>query len=51
MFGGSNTLDQYPTTPAFLTKGDQILGVLYGGNSVDLLNAQTNSSRWLCKRE
>ena len=51
MFGGSNTLDQYPTTPAFLTKGDQILGVLYGGNSVDLLNAQDQIfARWLQKR-
>jgi hypothetical protein len=51
LFGGAYAEDQYLTTPAFVTKGNQILGVLYGGNATDLLNpADQIFARWLQKR-
>ena len=51
MFGGSSIQDQYPTTPAFVMKRNQLLGVLYGGNPIDLLNAQDSIfARWLQKK-
>jgi hypothetical protein len=51
MFGGAYTDDQYLTTPAFVTLGDRIQGVLYGGNATDLLNpADQIFARWLQKR-
>jgi hypothetical protein len=51
MFAGAYLDDQYLTTPAFVTKGTQILGVLYGGNSSDLSNpADSIFARWLQKK-
>jgi hypothetical protein len=51
MFGGAYSDDQYLTTPAFVTKGDQIQGVLYGGNASDLLHpADQIFGRWLQKK-
>jgi hypothetical protein len=51
MFGGSSVQDQYPTAPAFVMKSNQLLGVLYGGNPIDLLNAQDSIfARWLQKK-
>jgi hypothetical protein len=38
LFGGAYPDDQFPVTPAPVTKGDQVLGVLYGANGVDLLS-------------
>ena len=35
LFGGTLPQDQFVTTPAFVTKGSSILGVLYGANPVD----------------
>ena len=51
LFGGAFPLDQYPITPAFLTRGDQILGVLYGAdpNTTDFPDAQI-FARWLQKK-
>jgi hypothetical protein len=51
LFGGAFPLDQYPITPAFLTKGDQILGVVYGAvpNTTDFPDAQI-FARWLQKK-
>ncbi|MHB8215929.1 MAG: Ig domain-containing protein [Candidatus Sulfotelmatobacter sp.] len=51
LFGGAYPQDQFLVTPAFVTRGTQILGVLYGGNPVDLLNPQDAIfARWLQKR-
>lgn len=51
LFGGAYPQDQFLVTPAFVTQGTQILGVLYGGNPVDLLNPQDAIfARWLQKR-
>ncbi len=39
------------TTSAFVTRGKSILGVLYGANSLDLLNAANQIfARWLQKK-
>ena len=49
--GALYTEDQYLTTPAFVTRGNRILGVLYGGNATDLLNpADQIFGRWLQKK-
>jgi hypothetical protein len=51
LFGGAYPQDQFLVTPAFVTRGTQILGVLYGGNPVDLLNPQDAIfARWLQKK-
>src|SRR5579864_2312859 len=51
LFGGAFPQDQFLVTPAFVTRGTQILGVLYGGNPVDLLNPQDAIfARWLQKK-
>ncbi len=35
LFGGSLPQDHFVTTPAFVTSGSSILGVLYGANPID----------------
>jgi hypothetical protein len=51
LFGGTHPEDHFVTTPAFVMKGDRILGVLYGANAIDLLNAQNQIyARWLQKK-
>ncbi len=51
LFGGAYPQDQFPVTPAFVTRGNQILGVLYGANPIDLLNPQDQIfARWLQKK-
>ena len=43
--------DHFVTTPAFVTKERSILGVLYGANPLDLLNAANQIyARWLQKK-
>jgi len=39
LFGGSLPEDQFVTTPAFVTNGSSIVGVLYGANPLEVLNA------------
>jgi hypothetical protein len=51
LFGGAYSQDPFLVTPAFVTRGTQILGVLYGGNPIDLLNPQDAIfARWLQKK-
>jgi len=51
LFGGTLPQDQFVTTPAFVTNGSSILGVLYGANPVDVLNAANQIfARWLQKK-
>jgi hypothetical protein len=51
LFGGLLPEDHFVTTPAFVTKGGSILGVLYGANPLDLLNAANQIyARWLQKK-
>ena len=51
LFGGAYPEDQFVTTPAFVTSGSSILGVLYGANPVDVLNAADQIfARWLQKK-
>jgi len=51
LFGGLRPEDHFVTTPAFVTKERSILGVLYGANPLDLLNAANQIyARWLQKR-
>ena len=51
LFGGLLPEDHFVTTPAFVTKEGNILGVLYGANPVDLLNAANQIyARWLQKK-
>jgi|SRR5215469_4874152 len=51
LFGGSSQQDHFVTTPSLVIKGSTILGVLYGGNPVDLLNPQNAIyARWLQKK-
>jgi hypothetical protein len=51
LFLGAYPEDQFFVTPAFVTKGNQILGVLYGGNPNDLLDAIDQIfARWLQKK-
>jgi hypothetical protein len=51
LFAGAYPQDQYLTTPSFVTRGSQILGVLYGGNPSDL-DSPTDQifARWLQKK-
>jgi hypothetical protein len=50
LFGGSGSQDHFVMTPALVTKGQAILGVLYGANAVDLLSSNAIYSRWLQKQ-
>src|SRR5437763_4396297 len=51
LFGGLLPEDHFVTTPTFVTKEGSILGVLYGANPVDLLNAANQIyARWLQKK-
>jgi hypothetical protein len=50
MFGPAYGQDRFLMTPAFLTEGDRVLGVLYGGNPVDLLSSNQIFGRWLQKK-
>jgi hypothetical protein len=51
LFGGASPEDHFATTPAFVTQGSSILGVLYGANAIDLLNAANQIyARWLQKK-
>ena len=51
LFGGLLPEDHFVTTPAFVTKEGSILGVLYGANPLDLLNAANQIyARWLQKK-
>ena len=51
LFSGASTGDQFPVTPAMVTNGNQVLGVLYGANGIDLLSATDSIfARWLQKK-
>lgn len=51
LFGPASIQDRFLTTPALITQGNTILGVMYGGNPVDLLNAQDSIfAQWLQKK-
>ena len=51
LFGGAYPQDQFLVTPAFVTSGNSILGVLYGANPTDLLSATDQIfARWLQKK-
>jgi hypothetical protein len=51
LFGGVSAADKYPTTPAFVTQNGRILGVLYGADPRDFLNAENQIfARWLQKK-
>jgi Putative Ig domain len=51
LFGGTSPEDHFVTTPAFVTHGSSISGVLYGANPLDLLNAANQIyARWLQKK-
>jgi hypothetical protein len=51
LFGGASALDQFPVTPAMVTDGNRVLGVLYGANGMDLLSATDSIfARWLQKK-
>ena len=51
LFGGAFPQDQFVITPAFVTRGNQILGVLYGADSTSLIQAQNGIfARWLQKK-
>ncbi|MCU1271339.1 MAG: Ig family protein [Acidobacteriaceae bacterium] len=51
LFGGAFPQDHFVMTPAFVTKDGSILGVLYGANPLDLLNAANQIfARWLQKK-
>jgi putative Ig domain-containing protein len=50
LFAGAFPQDQFLITPAFVTRGNQILGVLYGADSTSLIQAQDAIfARWLQK--
>ena len=50
LFAGAFPQDQFLITPAFVTRGNQILGVLYGADSTSLIQAQNAIfARWLQK--
>jgi hypothetical protein len=50
LFGGAYPQDHFVMTPAFVTRGSSILGVLYGANAIDLLNPNQIYARWLQKK-
>ncbi|HTQ98274.1 MAG TPA: hypothetical protein VMH89_15790, partial [Candidatus Acidoferrum sp.] len=51
LFGGASTGDEFPVTPAMVTKDDRVLGVLYGANGSDLLSPTDSIfARWLQKK-
>lgn len=51
LFAGAFPQDQFVITPAFVTKGNQILGVLYGADSTSLIQAQNAIfARWLQRK-
>lgn len=49
LFGGESAPDHFVMTPAFVTRGTSILGVLYGANPIDLLSSNQIFGRWLQK--
>ena len=51
LFGGVSAADKYPTTPSFVTQSGRVLGVLYGADPYDFLDAQDRIfARWLQKK-
>jgi hypothetical protein len=51
LFAGAFPQDQFLITPALVTKGNQILGVLYGADSTSLIQAQDAIfARWLQRK-
>lgn len=51
LFAGAFPQDQFVITPAFVTRGNHILGVLYGADSTSLIQAQNGIfARWLQKK-
>ncbi|HLJ29093.1 MAG TPA: Ig domain-containing protein [Candidatus Angelobacter sp.] len=51
LFAGAFPQDQFLITPAFVTRGNQILGVLYGADSTSLIQAQNAIfARWLQRK-
>jgi hypothetical protein len=51
LFGAASPQDRFLVTPAFVTSGSSILGVLYGANPTDLLSATDQIfARWLQKK-
>ena len=51
LFTGASAADKFIQTPSFVTRGNSVLGVLYGANPTDLLAATAQIfSRWLQKK-
>jgi Putative Ig domain len=50
LFAGAGTLDKFLMTPSFVIRNGRILGVLYGGNPIDLLSSNQIFARWLQKQ-
>jgi hypothetical protein len=51
LFAGVSAADKFIQTPSFVTRGNSVLGVLYGANPTDLLAATSQIfSRWLQKK-
>ncbi len=51
LFAGAFPQDQFLITPAFVTRGNRILGVLYGADSTSLIQAQDAIfARWLQRK-
>lgn len=51
LFAGASAADKFIQTPSFVTRGNSVLGVLYGANPTDLLAATSQIfSRWLQKK-
>jgi len=47
----ASAMDLFPVTPALVTNGNWVLGVLYGANGMDLLSATDSIfARWLQKK-
>jgi putative Ig domain-containing protein len=51
LFAGASDSDKFIQTPSFVTRGNSVLGVVYGANPNDLLSATSQIfSRWLQKK-
>jgi hypothetical protein len=51
LFAGASAADKFIQTPSFVTRGNSVLGVLYGANPTDLLAATSQIfARWLQKK-
>ena len=50
LFGAAYSQDQFFLTPAFVTRGNQVLGVVYGAGPVDTFDQNMIFARWLQKK-